>query len=507
MEARGGMNNVQKTKLNAMISLIYQIIAITLGLIIPRATMTGYGSETNGLLSSALQFVGYLSLFEAGIQAVATKSLYKTVGNGDNAGTNAILAAVNKNYKKIGVYYLVGLIILSAVYPFFIGEGNLGYYTIFFVVFFSGLSNVILFFFQGKYRILLQVEGENYFIGLMNIITNIANHGIKIILLYLRVNIAIVVFGSFIASMIPAIIIMIYIKKRYKWIDLEVNPNFGALAQSKDAIIHQISWIIFSSTDTFILTVFCDLKVVSVYVIYKMINDYMFTFAKIPFESMSFRLGQLYNNDKERFKKYINCVELFTSGISFVLFTVTLCLTNSFVSLYTQGVTDIKYVDSKLAILFVTVQLLNYMRTPMLNTISYAGHFKQTLLPTIIETLLNLVVSIGGVIYFGIYGVLLGTVVSLLYRTTDVVIYSNRKLLNRSPKRTFSYYIVDGILLIGIYIIFINLNIVIDNYFKFIIAGGILTIVVFIVFFSIIRILFKDEFRFLKKNVLKRVSK
>lgn len=501
------MNNVQKTKLNVVISLMYQVIAITMGLIIPRATMSGYGSATNGLLSSAVQFVGYLSLFEAGIQAVATKSLYKTVGNGDYLGTNAILSAVNKNYKKIGVYYLIGLIILSAIYPFCIRQESLGYYTVFFVVFFSGLSNVILFFFQGKYRILLQVEGENYFIGLMNIITNISNHGIKIILLYLKVNIAIVVFGSFIASLIPAIIILTYIKKKYKWIDLNIAPNFEALQQSRDAIVHQLSWIIFSSTDTFILTIFCDLKVVSVYVIYKMINDYMFTFSKIPFESMSFRLGQLYNNDKERFKKYINCVELFTSEICFILFTITLCLTNSFVGLYTKNITDIKYVDSKLAILFVTVQLLNYMRLPMLNTISYAGHFKQTIKPTIIETVLNVIISIGGVICVGIYGVLLGTIVSLLYRTIEVIIYSNRKLLNRSSKRTFCYYIIDGILLTVIYVIFINLNIIIDNYIKFITMGAILTMIVSIIFFSVTRILFKKEFLFFKENLLEKLIK
>ena len=133
------MNNVQKTKLNVVISLGYQIIAIALGLIIPRAIMTGYGSATNGLLSSALQFVGYLSLFEAGVQAVATKSLYKTVGNNDNAGTNSIISAVNNNYKKIGVYYLVGLIILSSIYPLLINEDNLRYFTVYFVVFLSSI--------------------------------------------------------------------------------------------------------------------------------------------------------------------------------------------------------------------------------------------------------------------------------------------------------------------------------------------------------------------------------
>lgn len=498
------MNNLKKSKLNLFVALFYQVVAIILGLVIPRITLTGYGSETNGLLSSALQFVGYLTLFEAGIQAVATKSLYKTVGNCDKDGTNSILAAVNKNYKKIGVYYLLGLIILSLVYPLFIDRNNLDYVTIVLVVFFSGLSNVVLFFYQGKYRILLQVEGKNYFISLMNIITNIANHGIKIALLSLKVNIAIVVFGSFIASMIPAVITMLYVKKKYKWIDLNVQPDFGALNQSKDAIVHQISWLIFTSTDTLILTIFCDLKVVSVYVIYKMINDYMLTFSKLPFESLSFRLGQLFNNDKERFKKYINSIELFTSNICFILFTVTLCLTTSFVRLYTNGVHDINYVDEKLAILFVSMQLLSYMRHPMLSTIGYAGHFKQTLIPTIIETSINIVVSIVGVIFLGIYGVLLGTIVSLLYRTIDVIIYSNRKLLNRSPMRTFSYYIVEGILTCGIYFLFNSLNLLIDTYLKFILVGLILTFSVAIIFLLISCLVYREELAFLKNNILKR---
>lgn len=498
------MNSIKKSKLNILISFSYQVNALALGLLIPRITMTSYGSNINGLLSSALQFVGYLNLFEAGVQAVATKSLYKTVGNDDKAGTNSILAAVNKNYKKIGVYYLAGLMILSSVYPLFIKEEKLNYLTIFFVVFFSGLSNVVLFFFQGKYRILLQVEGKNYFISLMNIVTNISNHAIKILLLSLKVNIAVVVLGSFIVSMIPAVIIMVYIRTRYKWIDLNAEPNFLALAQSKEAIVHQISWMIFSSTDTLILTVFCDLKVVSVYVIYKMINDYILSFSKIPFDSMSFRLGQLYSNNKNRFKKYINCIELFTSNVCFTLFTVTLCLTTSFISLYTNGINDINYVDQKLAMLFVLVQLLSYMRTPMLNTISYAGHFRQTLVPTIIETIINLLVSIVGVILWGIYGVLWGTIAALLYRTIDIIVYSNKKLLERSPMRTFSYYIVEGILTVGIYTLFINLNITINSYLMFIAVGAILTIIVGVVFVLISCLLFKDEFDFFKLNVLKR---
>lgn len=140
----------------------------------------------------------------------------------------------------------------------------------------------------------------------------------------------------------------------------------------------------------------------------------------------------------------------------------------------------------------------------MLNTISYAGHFRQTLVPTIIETIINLLVSIVGVILWGIYGVLWGTIAALLYRTIDIIVYSNKKLLERSPMRTFSYYIVEGILTVGIYTLFINLNITINSYLMFIAVGAILTIIVGVVFVLISCLLFKDEFDFFKLNVLKR---
>ena len=498
------MTNLRKSKMNIAVRLIYQVVAIAMGLFIPRLTIAGYGSDVNGLLSSAIQFVSYLNIFEAGIQAVAMKSLYKTVGSSDCDGTNAILAAVHKNYQKTGFFYLIGLLLLSFIYPLFINKSDVNYFTAFFVVLFSGLSNVVLFFWQGKYRILLQVEGKQYFISVLDIITSITNHGVRILLLCLNANVAVVVFGSFAVSLIPACAIMVYIKRKYEWIDLNMKPDFSALTQSRAGVIHQVAGLVFSSTDTLILTLFCDLKVVSVYMVYNMIVSYIMTFSKIPYDGMSFRLGQLYNNDKERFKNYINCVELFTATICFVLFTVTLCIITPFVALYTNGANDINYVDTKLAMLFVLVQLLTYMRMPMLHVIIYAGHFKQTLLPTIIETVINIVVSIVGVIFLGIYGVLLGTIAALLYRTTDVILYANRKLLDRSSRRTVSYYIVGFLLLAGIYILFSNLHIVIDSYFKFALVGAVLTVVTTLIFALTVVLIFRKEVRFLKSKLIRK---
>ena len=488
------MDNKKKTTYNFVFSLLSQILTIAMGLIIPRITLVGYGSEVNGLLNSVTQFIAYLILFEAGVQIVATQSLYKAVGNNDQQETNEILSAVNKSYRRIGLFYFCGLLLLSLVYPIFTKTETISYITIFLVVFFSGIGNVVVFFFQGKYKILLTVEGKSYILTNINIVISILNHAVKIILLYFGVNVAIIIIASFVISLLQMVYIVIYIKRKYKWIDLSAKPKFEALKQSKAALIHQISGLIFANTDVFLLTIFCGLKVVSVYSVYKLINDYIFNFLKIPVDSCSFAMGQQFNTQKDKYIKSVDTLEVLLASLSFSMFVIVLVLILPFIALYTKGVEDVCYVDKKLAILFVCYELLNLSRLPMMNTINYAGHFQQTISRTIIESSINLVVSVMGVFKFGIYGVLIGTIVALLYRTVDIIIYANKRLLNRSPIKTFFIYALNLVLFLLAYFTIGLFNIEINGYLDFVKYGFIITPVVVIVFFIVNGLVFRKDF-------------
>ena len=48
----------------------------------------------------------------------------------------------------------------------------------------------------------------------------------------------------------------------------------------------------------------------------------------------------------------------------------------------------------------------------------------------------------------GIYGVLIGTIVALLYRTNDIIIYANMKILGRKPWNTYRRWLVNTLVLI-----------------------------------------------------------
>lgn len=487
------MGNKKKSAYNIIFSVLSQIVTILIGLIIPRITLIGYGSQINGLLNSVTQFIAYLILFEAGIQIVATQSLYKSIGDNDCRETNEILSAVNKSYKKIGILYFCGLLFLSLIYPLFTKTEDISYLTIFLVVFFSGFGNVISFFFQGKYKILLTAEGKSYIITNINTIISILNNVLKIILLYIGLKVSIVIIATFFVSLLQVVYILVYIKKRYKWIDLSATPKFDALRQNKSALIHQVSGLIFSNTDVFLLTIVCGLKTVSVYSIYKLINDHVFKFIKIPVDSCSFAFGQRFNTEKDEYIKSTDALEVFWASLSFAVFSVVLYFVLPFVSLYTKDIVDINYVDKYLAILFVSYELLNSGRILMLNTINYAGHFTQTLSRTIIESAINLIVSIVGVFTLGIYGVLIGTNVALLYRTIDIIVYANKKLLNRKPVKTFCIYGLNVALFIITSFILSFVHIEINSYLIFVIYGAILTLIIIAVFFAINYIAFKKD--------------
>lgn len=498
------MGNKKKTVYNFIFSFFSQIITIAMGLIIPRITLVGYGSEINGLLNSVTQFIAYLIVFEAGIQIVATQALYKSVGEKDFNETNEILSAINKSYQKIGVFYFCGLLFLSIIYSFFTKIESVNYVTIFLVVFFSGLGNVISFFFQGKYKILLTVEGKSYILTNINMIISILNHVVKIILLYIGVNVSIVIIASFILSLGQMGYIVAYIKKVYQWIDLRAKPKFAALKQNKSALIHQISGLIFSNTDILLLTIVCGLKIVSVYSIYKLINDYVFNFLKISIDSCSFIMGQKYNIAKDEYLKDIDTLEICWALMTFSIFSLVLYFILPFISLYTRGVEDIEYVNYVVAVLFVICDLLNVSRLPMLNTINYAGHFEQTTWRTVTESIINVVISVFGVFKFGIYGVLIGTIAALLYRTTDIIIYANRKLLNRSPKKTFSIYGLNVFLFVVMYSLMRKMPIIINTYWQFIKYGLIFTPIVVGIFLIVNYLVFKKDLKnvslLLKKN-------
>lgn len=394
------------------------------------------------------------------------------------------MAATHRYFRRTGWSYAICVIILAFSYPV-IFHVNLNHQLVASIILLQGGANVIKYFFQGKLAILLRVDGRSYVTTNIQTCITIVSYSVQIILIVLGYDILIVMFAYFFINMCQMIFITWYVKRHYSWLNLSVKPDFESLKQSRFVIVHQLSALVFNNTDILLLTYFCGLGVVSVYSLYNLIFTSVATIIDTLCSSVEHVLGQAFNSNKERFIKLQETYETYYLGVAFAFFTLTTIMLPSFMHLYAGKFTDADYTNHWLPYLFASVYILLYARRTSSQIINFAGTFKQTQWRSLFESFINIVVSIILVQKVGIYGVLLGTIAALIYRTNDIIIYANWKILHRMPWQTYKRWCINFILMVIIVLICRNNLPLITNYGIWIFTSLIMAFIVFSLFLII----------------------
>ena len=455
---------------NLIAALVSQGVIMILGFIIPKLTLTNYGSETNGYMTMVSQVYAYIGLLEAGLSTAVVQALYAPVASNNKEEISSIINAAQKYYMKIARYYAIAVLATSIIVPLFINTSlSKIEMNIYFLLF--GVSNVINFCFTAAMRPLLLAEGKNYVNSNITLIFHIVSQVAKIVLLMYGIDIVILQLVYSIINITQIAVYCFYFKRAYKWLDKKAPPNNKALRQRNAFFWQQINNLIFSCTDVMLLSFFCDLKVASVYAVYMLVFNSLSTVMSTITSSTQFILGQEYNSNRDRYVKVHRIYESFILTIAFFIFSVAVLLTIPFIRIYTSTVTDINYIDYLLPILFCVNGLLATCKGTSLCLINFSFHAKQTMNRTFFEAGLNLLISVVLVSRLGIRGVLIGTGVALLYRLIDTLFYSNRVILKTSIIPTAKLYTVNFVVF-AIFIYISNMNlIVINNWGEFVLAG------------------------------------
>lgn len=442
-------SNAKKIGKNIFFGIGSQIVIAIVGLLIPRLFVSSYGSETNGFLSSLNQIFTYIVLLEAGVGTATLQALYKPVATDDKEKINGILSASAQFYTRTGWCYLGCVGLLAIIYPLAI-QSSIPVWEQVAVILIIGSGNSLGFFLHAKFRMLLCADGKTYIYTNASTLVQLGTSLTKVVLILLGMNIVFIQLGHLLLQVGLSLYITFYTKKHYPWMNLKAKPDRQAIAQKNSVMVHEISQMIFNHTDVLLLTVFTNLTVVSIYTVYNMIVDIISTLIGNIHNGFAFRMGQLYNTDKERYKGTYDAYETCYMALSVALYAMTFIFLLPFMGLYMEGVEDANYLDNLLPILFVSIKLLVSSRALAGATITYAGHFKKTQWRSVLESIINLSVSVAAVLFlrhynimWGMYGVLLGTIAALLYRANDMIIYTARHILGVSPWKTYRKWIVD----------------------------------------------------------------
>lgn len=424
---------------NASALAILQTVTLLGGLVLPRLILTTYGSEINGLIASISQFVSYFNYVEAGLGASLIYALYKPLAKQDVPEINSIVSLAKIAYQKTSGIYFFLVVLLSALYPYIVQSESVQARTIILLVLVIGLFGALDFFTVAKYRVLLIADQKEYVISLVSIIAYVFNFTLTVILIMAELDVVLVKTIPIASLLLRSILLNLYFKGRYSFIKYDQPHSTISLKQRWDALIMQISVYLNISAPVVIISIFCSLKLASVFSIYSLVFYGLIAIISIFTAGVTASFGNLLANDEYAIlNKVHKQFEYAIFAITTFLYSCAIILIGSFIAIYTQGVTDISYSNQLYGVLFVIWGILFNVRIPYTAIINSAGLYKETRRANITQISILLGLSVILVQFFEINGVLTALIISALYWSVSLFLVANRYVLKVPSPPTIS---------------------------------------------------------------------
>ncbi len=492
---------------NIISTLIKQIVMIICGLILPRAIIMAYGSNVNGLTSSITQFLGYITLLEAGIGPVIKSVLYKPIANKDKNQIQNILKSAEKFFKVVSGIFIIYLIILCFIYPLLVNKEFSFGFTVSLILIIS-ISTFAEYFLGMVYRLYLQAEQKTYVTSNIQTITIILNTILSVLLIKFGASIQIVKLVSAFIFVLRPIAQNIYVKKKYNINLKEVDKHYE-LKQKWDGLAQHIAAVIHGNTDVTLLTIFVGTAEVSVYTVYYFVVNGVKNIVEAFTGGIDASFGDMYaKKEYENLNRNFKTYEMFYFTVITIIFTCTLSLILPFIQVYTKGITDVNYYRPVFAYLIVISEYIWAIRLPYSSLTLAVGHFKETRKGAWVEAISNILVSLILVRKFGIIGVTIGTIVAMTIRTIEFIYHTSKYVLKRKQIDSYKYIttIIIETLIISKLINFVTKNVVFDSYVKWI-EYAIIVLIISITIMIFNCIIYKNETKriieIIKRNLRK----
>lgn len=492
------------TLLNMISGFILQFFTVISGLIVPRIILAYFGSEVNGLVTSILQFLSYISLVEGGVTSVVMANLYKPVVNNDIERINSVLSTAKSFFRKIGLIYILYSFVLAVVYPI-VKHTSFSFKYVSILVIILSIGSVIQYMLSLTLRVLLDANKRSYIVSFTHCGIIVLN--IFLVLLSVKVfpSIHIVKLISGLLFIIQPLIFKLYISRHYN-INTKAPTDNNLIKERWNGFAINLAAFIHGSTDVVILTLFCsDLSIVSVYNVYALVTSGLKSLINSTTSGIVHVVGQAYaKGDNEELNSKLNLYEYIIFILVFLAYTLSSLLITPFVLLYTHGVTDANYNQPLFGVLLSIAEAIYLLKAPHLSLAYTANKFKDVSVPAYIEAAINITISLILLNKFGLVGVAVGTICAMSYRMVFQVHFSSKIIKDRKEfsfyKKLFLFVLTT---VIGV-VICINIPISISNVTSWIMCAIVYAIVLVGLYFILSSLFFKNELNYLLRYLKRK---
>lgn len=372
----------------------------------------------NGLFSDILTM---LSLTELGLDTAINFQLYKPLAEKNTKRVRVLMKFYKSAYRVVGVaIFVLGMCIIPFLPVLIKDYDSLDALGISATVIFSlhlmrSISSYLFFAYRSA---ILKANQKKYILDVVTFLVEVANSIAKILVLVFLRNFvlytATVILFNIITNMINAMIAKkmypdFFEKEEERLSKEEIKGLFkdcGAL------FVYRLNTVVLKATDNMVLSSFVGLTIVGKYSNYLLFYNTIKSFTNRIFAGVSASAGNLYATatveKKYKFFEVMNFISILifgTAGIGLA------CCSNEIIHLWVSD----EYVIPQPFPILIGVEMLFTGMTANLGQIrNISGAFRQMWFRPVIGMVINLGVSIALVQVLGIYGVIIGTIVSIV---------------------------------------------------------------------------------------------
>lgn len=410
-------SRVEKTLLNARVNLIFYFITLVLSFFSRRIFLAKLGDEFIGLTGSLSSLLSFLNLAELGIGTVVGYTLYRPIYERNIDKINEIVSVFGYLYRWVGVVIFIAALVLSAFFPLIYSDSAISCGVICFV-FYSFIFSTLIGYFVNYRQTLLGADQRSYVIT-----AYYKTAGVIKVLVQMAVAIhwgdyylwAVIEFAYGISY---AIILNWKIRRVYPW--LKSDPRRGRLLRKnypeifvkvKQIFVHKISYVVNTQSSPLLIYAYTTLQTVAFYTNYTLIVSSLTILLTSVLGSTAAGIGNLIveGNRKKILDVYweLTAIRFWVAGIfSFALYY----LLPPFIELW---VGPGYLLSDRVLILIIITLVLTVIRNVTDQYIEGHGLFADIWAP-IAESVILIVVSIVCGRFWGIEGVLMGGITSIL---------------------------------------------------------------------------------------------
>ena len=396
----------------------------------------------NGLLTNVLSM---LSLAELGIGTAINFSLYQPLAEKDDEKIAILMAFYKKAYQIIGILvFIVGLVLMIFLDFFIKDPGDVQHIKLIFLIY---LINTSYSYFMTYKVTLLTADQKGYLLTPVNIFFNFITVIAQIIVLIVTRNYILYLLSNMFILFLQRLYINNKVTKLYPVLEIKATNKLPKeelaiiIKNVKAMMFHKLGDYCINGTDNIIISTFINISLVGLYSNYNMVITMVNGFIVLFFNSITASMGHLIATESDERKleifKIINFIGFWFFGFATIAFYNLL---NPFIELWLGQ----EYLISQHILVIV---LLNYyltgMRVPVHTVKAAAGLYDEDKYTPLIQSVVNLSVSIILVQKWGLAGVFMGTLVSSIILPCwqrPYIIYKH--VFKKSSKEYFVKYLI-----------------------------------------------------------------